>query len=88
MFFVPFFWLGVSLLYAAVPWMFRSRRRTGIALASASLALSLAAILFGIVDGISDHALPSWIIIPGIFSALTRLARELFRRHFGPVQER
>ncbi|MEV2255735.1 hypothetical protein AB0I94_35160 [Streptomyces sp. NPDC050147] len=70
-------WAVVSLAWAALAWLFPAHRFLGLAIAVVHLALSVSAVLLGIVEGVSDDGLPQWIIVPGIMSAVIRVAVEL-----------
>ncbi|MFJ6699985.1 hypothetical protein ACIQM4_28585 [Streptomyces sp. NPDC091272] len=74
-------WALVSLVWALLVWLFPSQRVLGLAIAGTHLSLSASTVLWGVVSGPADGALPEWIIAPGVVSALIRVAVELSGTH-------
>ncbi|MER7173487.1 hypothetical protein [Streptomyces mesophilus] len=74
-------WALISLTWGALPWLCPSRRVLGLTWALIHLALSVSAILGGLVAGLSDDGLPTWIIVPGVLSAIARIMIEATGRH-------
>ncbi len=74
-------WALISLAWAALPWLCPSRRFLGLVCALIHLTASATAVLAGVVQGLSDDGLPTWIIVPGVITAILRITTELTGRH-------
>ncbi|GHH55880.1 hypothetical protein GCM10018773_60910 [Streptomyces candidus] len=74
-------WVLISLLWTALAWLFPSRRFLGLGVAAVHMSLTVSAVLVGVCGGAADGGLPAWIIVPGVVSALIRVAVECSGAH-------